>query len=276
MRRFFIYFYFPFFIFHFFPVDPPTTNNNDLLYYTHKPKYHNIKGYIKYESFASRWGCSSTMSKCLYLFQFSLVIIASITARKLVVITGATGRLGQALCKQFIAGKSENDGGTVVLAGCRDTQVGKATFSSYPEIACFHCNFHGTGSVSALPSNFVEDLSGFSSLTIVNNAAICLEGTFLFFIFVLLIMTPTSPIGASRETMSRSLLVNSVKPVEFASSLIEICQQHKSLKCTVINVSSGDGELVYLNSDLSARLLNVDNLKVNILPVGRTETRNSS
>ena len=80
--------------------------------------------------------------------------------------------------------------------------------------------------------------------------------------------------GASRENLSKSLLINTIKPIQFASTLIKMCQIHKVSKCTVLNVSSGDGELVYLNSKLSKSLEHVDNLQVNYNNNSTLDSRN--
>ena len=62
--------------------------------------------------------------------------------------------------------------------------------------------------------------------------------------------------------MARSILINAMKPIDFASNVINECSKFPEIECTVVNVSSGDGELVYLHSTLQDKIEKVADLKV--------------
>ena len=71
----------------------------------------------------------------------------------------------------------------------------------------------------------------------------------------------TLTIGSSKEVLSKSILVNSIGPLELAATLLENCRRISHMKCTVVNISSGDGELSYLHSDLQKKIKEVKNLR---------------
>jgi hypothetical protein len=80
-----------------------------------------------------------------------------------------------------------------------------------------------------------------SSLLLLNNAAVCLE-------------------GASPRAMAQSLLINTLLPYTMTMKLLELAPT--TAHVTVVNISSGDGELVMLHSDLASRIAFLSSLKV--------------
>ena len=97
----------------------------------------------------------------------------STSRRDLVVITGASGTLGRALCDKFI--KTRDLETITILAGCRDIDKGDDIYSVHPNVFTFECNFDGV-TQPGLPSFYLDCLPEFQSVTLINNAAVCLQG----------------------------------------------------------------------------------------------------
>ncbi len=185
--------------------------------------------------------------------------------RDLLVVTGATGTLGKALCNKFI--EMYNPETTTVLAGCRNVDAGDDIYAIYPNVFTFECNFDGVTRPD-LPPFYLDCLSEFHSVTLFNNAAVCLKGPITSpiphvlrrhilntFIYISL------STGCSKNILSKSILVNTIGPLELSASILDNCRRIDHIKCTVVNISSGDGELSYLHSDIQKRIKKVKNLK---------------
>lgn len=71
-------------------------------------------------------------------------------------------------------------------------------------------------------------------------------------------------IGCSKDALYESLQVNALSPIKLAEAVLEKCGEYNDLNCTVVNISSGDGELAYLDSNLQHELKNIINLKVSL------------
>ena len=89
------------------------------------------------------------------------------------VITGASGSLGRAFCDKFIETRDPET--TTILAGCRDVDMGDELYAVHPNVFAFKCNFDGVTQPD-LPPFYLDCLSEFQSVTLINNAAVCLEG----------------------------------------------------------------------------------------------------
>ena len=61
--------------------------------------------------------------------------------------------------------------------------------------------------------------------------------------------------------LSKSILVNAIGPLEFAATMLDNCRSIDRMKCTIINISSGDGELSNLHSDVQKKIKKVNNLQ---------------
>ena len=188
--------------------------------------------------------------------------------RDLLVVTGATGTLGRAFCMNFI--ETCDPESTTILAGCRDTEAGDELFARYPNVFTFECNFDGITRPD-LPPFYLDCLSEFQSVTLINNAAVCLEGliflSFLptyfvhsFFLCYQVSLTARCSLGSSKDILSKSILVNAVGPLEFSTTMIENCRNNDHTRCTIVNISSGDGEISYLHSDIQKRIKKVKTL----------------
>ena len=90
-------------------------------------------------------------------------------------------------------------------------------------------NIH-TASSSLLP--YFVDMRR-DHMVVINNAGVCLE-------------------GASKETFMESLQVNCLSPMHINELFISELQNGKEL--TIVNISSGEGELVFLNSESQRRI----------------------
>ena len=98
----------------------------------------------------------------------------STSQRDLLVVTGATGTLGKSLCNKFI--ELHDPETTTILAGCRNIDVGDDIYAVFPNVFTFECNFDGV-TKPELPPFYLDCLSEFQSVTLFNNAAVCLEGS---------------------------------------------------------------------------------------------------
>lgn len=78
-------------------------------------------------------------------------------------------------------------------------------------------------------------------VVVINNAGVCLE-------------------GASKEIFMESLQVNCLSPMHINELFISGLQNGKEL--TIVNISSGEGELVFLNSESQRRINGLETYQV--------------
>lgn len=83
--------------------------------------------------------------------------------------------------------------------------------------------------------------STYQRLIIINNAGVCLEGN-----------TPS--------ILQETLQVNCLFPASLSDAFISRIDAEKEL--IVVNVSSGDGEISYLHSDIARRITNLETFQV--------------
>lgn len=111
-----------------------------------------------------------------YALQFTVLLcsLSASAAKNLVIITGATGALGQALSRLYART------GDVVYAGCRDISRGRQIFDSNDfshNIHCFCCNFEDDQLRSNhLFEDIMSNLQQYSKYVLINNAGVCLQG----------------------------------------------------------------------------------------------------
>ena len=61
-------------------------------------------------------------------------------------------------------------------------------------------------------------------------------------------------IGSTQRILCQSVDINAIKPLKLARDLIKQCSDRVNMRCTILNISSGDGELLNLNSKLQSEL----------------------
>lgn len=151
------------------------------------------------------------------------------------IITGSTGVLGSALVKALC----KADDRVRVHALYRREQAAFELASGlekelklYPDF-----NFCDMGRVHDSPLSFVS--SDPLDLLLVNNAAVCLRGT-------------------SPQIVRKSLLVNTLGPILLVQELMR--RMGEGERVTVVNVSSGDGELANLHSSLARDIEQLDSM----------------
>ena len=112
----------------------------------------------------------------VYVFLIILFVsFANSEHRSAVVITGATGALGRALCSTFAGA------GDKIYAGCRDVSSGQHLFASTDfsdKMTYFDCNYRlqdDSKTINILDC-MVKELLYYSNLTLINNAGVCLQG----------------------------------------------------------------------------------------------------
>ena len=168
------------------------------------------------------------MSSVIALVRFALPEL-----NKNLVVSGSTGVLGSSLClegcKRFYdvyAGYRCIDKLSVLM------ERGKVLER---EIKPFHDDLEKN------PNNLPVLLNpnGKSSV-FVNNAAVCLK-------------------GSSRETLQKSIKINTISPLSRTMNLVHLTNTGN---ITIINVSSGDGDMVFLNTYLQRRFEGISNLPV--------------
>lgn len=184
----------------------------------------------------------------------ALMTTLVLSARK-VVLTGGTGTLGSAICRQLAGMLDKGHAGDAwdistvyvgyrnvdrlekTLQGVHDGNVAsrdvlERTFLPFP---CKFPHLSGTEILPYLqPSSSTDRALEEDEVVIINNAGVCIS-------------------GSSRSALQESLDINTIYPIRLArgvlfSPLLESCD------VTVVNVSSGDGELTWLHSDLAAAI----------------------
>lgn len=160
-----------------------------------------------------------------------MLIILQIASSDLkVVITGSTGVLGRAIAKLSFSH------GLHVFAGHRNEL----------KVKDLHKNIffsESTGRFSPIymdvkdivENDVLTTLSGASGIIVFNNAGVCHK-------------------GCSIEILKETLLVNSLAPIRLSQLYMLHGLASELDRVTVINVSSGDGELALLHSDIQRDL----------------------
>ena len=158
-----------------------------------------------------------------------------------IMITGGTGVLGQALIQHAIDTRTT----TTIFATYRRTSS-KNNFN-HPSIIPLLLEVNNETKHTMLSNFFVhhpEIIASDNPFVLFNNAGVCLPGNTL-------------------SALHISLLVNCWIPALLSNALF--CCPSIGSSRTVINVSSGEGELVLLHSDIQKRLQSIDNYEVCIV-----------
>lgn len=171
-----------------------------------------------------------------------------VQGRRLALLTGSTGTLGRALAKALLSQQGHEE--TLVCLGHRDPGKLDSLLCSLDKdpraLPFLHGDMSSLTDVSAATealSAVVGDLRTFESVLLLNNAGVCLA-------------------GSSLQTLETSIRVNAMAPVVLARYLLgclSLLQPHPP-RLRVVNVSSGDGQLVYLDSTLSREVAGLDSL----------------
>ena len=170
-----------------------------------------------------------------------LLIAPDVKTSDLFVITGATGVLGRQLARCALNFES-----SAVMCGYRDSIKAKA----------LHDNLQHSPRAHFLPLDVDLCLSDDHSwnptlqlhcasaekVYLFNNAAVCLAGNTLC-------------------AIKESLMVNAVSPVQLSLSLIQqLSSLGRGTDIHILNISSGEGESVFLNSGIATELAVISTL----------------
>lgn len=168
------------------------------------------------------------------------------TKRISVTITGSTGVLGSALTKLFLSSPQGLQADSCkVYAGYRNQQkaleLRKSFVNGQPSPQFFE---------SDLLNPQLDDIPGFGTCfscdhrVLVNNAAVCIA-------------------EKSLNALSLSLETNFLAPLRLTQQILSRSRQHTGhtmSALTVLNISSGDGELCCLNTGIRKRLESIEDL----------------
>eukprot|EP01041_Mallomonas_annulata_P008371 gene8371-17252_t len=163
------------------------------------------------------------------------IISVSITSPVKVVITGSTGILGSALTK-ICCEQNFN-----VHAGYRNwdkmniisTKLNEHSLQIIP----LHMDYK-----DILSNNFSFKIKNDTSHYIIfNNAGVCLK-------------------GSTYNNLFESLQINSLVPIKIITNVINEYYSH-DCNISIINISSGDGELSFVHTDLQHKLLSLQSIE---------------
>ena len=179
---------------------------------------------------------------------FALLFLAASACRwcsaLLVVVTGATGELGRALVQQARGSSSSFSASSpqelTLVLGCRDAS--RLSLSPPFPPGCFPLPLGDLSDLSSIPSTsaLIASFAATSSrVVLINAAGVCLS-------------------GLDSSILSQSVAVNCLYPVLLATALHH--RLHSAAALQVINVSSGDGQLCYLDSALAASVSALDSI----------------
>ena len=150
----------------------------------------------------------------------------------MMVVTGATGELGRALihCAQV----EEFGFAPDAIGLCYRDRSNRGSLP-WPSSRFFHVPVGDLADVTSVPATSrllcsAAVANSASRLVLINGAGVCLA-------------------GLSSTVLAQSIAVNALYPILLARSLG--CHLHPSISLQVINVSSGDGQCCYLDSDLA-------------------------
>jgi hypothetical protein len=149
-----------------------------------------------------------------------------------------------------------------LYAGCRCLSKGENVYSSYSKLEnfkLFECNFSNEEDVQ-VPVSY-EELYKSKVIQLYNNAGICLNGIIIDSykqILGIIIIYDLSYLllskGSTQRILCQSVDINAIKPLKLARDLIKQCTDRVGMRCMILNISSGDGELLNLNSKLQSEL----------------------
>ena len=161
-----------------------------------------------------------------------------------VIITGSNGVLGSALVRQALLK------GLPTVIGLRDRsklhsvieklkETGKyAVLSPLEKITVRTLRAEQVGDQQI--ANHLRGQRVQSNVVLFNNAAVCLE-------------------GIDHPSLQESIQTNAIFPAYLAQQVVENIGSEQNV--TVVNVSSGDGELVFLNSEIRAQIESVASVR---------------
>jgi NAD(P)-dependent dehydrogenase (short-subunit alcohol dehydrogenase family) len=122
------------------------------------------------------------------------------------------------------------------------------TANSSSQVIPFIINMLDTNSISADIQDIFEDKIMNNRLLLVNNAGVCLE-------------------GCTIEALKESLEVNCIGPAflsEVFLNYANIDRKELGNQISIINVSSGDGELVFLHSEIQRQINALETYEVRV------------
>ena len=161
-----------------------------------------------------------------------------------VMITGGNGVLGQALIQHAIHTKTTS---TIFATYRTPSKCNIIYDDNPPTVIPLMLDLNDETNHNMLSNFFVnypEVISSDKPFALFNNAGVCIPGNTL-------------------SALQTSLLVNCWAPALLSNALFR-CPSAGNRR-TVINVSSGEGELVLLHSDIQTKLQQIDNYEVGIL-----------
>lgn len=148
-------------------------------------------------------------------------LILVIDLKASVIITGGTGVLGSSLIKVFQSNIHK------VCATYRD----KSKIFRLPGLKWLKLDLERDESINKCITNVASSFEN-KSLILINAAGLYLQ-------------------GASSDKMTKSINTNCIKPLSIARQLV---QNNKFINFSVINISSGDGEICYLHNEIANSL----------------------
>ena len=151
--------------------------------------------------------------------------ISSYTNNIRVFITGSNGVLGNKLVKNYLSDHGESS--CDVIASSRKT-LDLLKLDNLIEFPVDDNFFHF--------NNENEQ-----HIILINNAAVCLSGN-------------------SNDIKEETLLVNTIAPIKLSTLLYNDHRLYKNNKITIINISSGEGELIYLNTKIQSDIKDLQNI----------------
>lgn len=179
-------------------------------------------------------------------FIFGCIVGSAVAASTSLLITGSTGVLGSALVRNCLRQ------GYPTLAGYRDEKLLELLLDDISRDPATKPNKHLISHVRLDHQN--EDFEECARHTValflagearnkvlINNAAICVDD------------------GLDSEVLKRTLLVNTITPTILSRHFATSHYHQKYAEKTVINVSSGDGELLMLHSSLQEAISSLTN-----------------
>jgi short-subunit dehydrogenase len=161
--------------------------------------------------------------------------------KTLSIVTGATGTLGSILCSESLVR------GYKTVACYRDEEklghlIRSLTFGKLNDVTSYYLNaLKPSSNLKTMQDKLLDSWDSFDHIVLINNAG------FLGF-------------GNSFDVLDKSLKINSLFPYYLSNDVMSMYRD--DLRITVINVSSGDGELTWLHSDFQQQLNEIGSLEV--------------
>lgn len=178
----------------------------------------------------------------------------------LVIVTGATGRLGTSLLHCLCSDHSRQYSGIYgsyrsldrakqTLAGfSRTSNAPTTTLNRRPQFFPLEdITFPSLMSLLKESDRITQILPGLGRcsaaehMILINNAGVCLP-------------------GSDKEILKQSIALNTLLPLILAKEMEKFAVNNQEKRVTVVNISSGDGELVYLHSDIAQRIASIETL----------------